>query len=153
MKLTLTRVSSDKESTLGLLDIAGAYQCVTVEDQKQLGPKVHGETRIPAGTYDIKLRTVGSFHDRYKRKFGDWHQGMLWLQDVPGFEYILIHTGNTEADSSGCIIVGTRAIKNGKGGGTVTESVKAYQALYPKVRDAILRGEDVTITIIDKDGK
>ena len=150
MKLNLKRTSSDSDSTLGVLSIGADVQCVTVEDEYR-AQKMQHETRIPRGTYKIKLRTVGGFHDRYKRKFGDWHQGMLWLQDVPGFEYILIHTGNTDADSSGCIIVGARAIKNGKGGGTVTESVKAYEALYPKVRDAIIRGDDVTITIEDLD--
>lgn len=157
MKLTSQRTSSDHDSTLSVLSINGAAECVVVEDEKR-AVKVAGETRIPAGTYKIKLRTVGGFHDRYKvaytKLYGpDWHKGMLWLQDVPGFEYVLIHKGNTEADSAGCLIVGTKAVKNANGGGSVTESAKAYEKLYPKVRDAILRGEDVTITIIDADGK
>lgn len=151
MKLTLKRMSSDSDSTLGILSIGADVQCVTVEDEYRAQKMMH-ETRIPRGTYKIKLRTVGGFHEKHLKKYGaDWHKGMLWLQEVPGFEYILIHSGNSDDDSSGCIIVGTRAIKNGKGGGTVTESVKAYQALYPKVRDAILRGEDVTISIEDHD--
>ena len=39
-------------------------------------------------------------------KYGDMHKGMLWVRDIPGFEYILIHTGNTDEHTSGCLLVG-----------------------------------------------
>ena len=64
------------------------------------------ETCIPEGEYEIKLRTVGGFNERYTKKYPTMHRGMLWLQDVPGFEYILIHQGNTDEHTSGCLIVG-----------------------------------------------
>ena len=153
MKLTLTRTSSDADSTLGVLSIGADAECVTVEDEYRV-VKVKHETRIPAGTYSIVFRTMGGFHEKHLAKYGaSWHRGMLWLHNVPGFEYILIHAGNSDDDSSGCILVGTRAVPNGKGGGTVTASRAAYEKLYPKVRDAILRGEAVTITVVDQDRK
>lgn len=150
MKLELRRTSHDAESTLGELLVDSRHQCFTVEDEPR-AVKLRGETRIPAGTYQIKLRAEGGFHQRALTKYGaQWHRGMLWLQDVPGFQWILIHTGNTEKDTDGCIIVGSGRATNGRGGGSVTGSAVAYQALYPKVRDALLAGEIVTITIKDE---
>lgn len=155
MNLRLERLSSDDDSTIGSLFIDGRFMCATVEDEFRATKQVH-ETRIPAGVYGIKLRAEGGFHERYAayygKKFGaDWHRGMLHLQQVPGFEYILIHTGNTDDDSSGCIIVGLTANLNAEGGGSVAQSRAAYEKLYPIVRDALLRGEQVSITIVDKD--
>ena len=92
MKLEVLRFSSQKDSTNGLLfDITDGreFLAYTLEDEKREDKVMH-ETRIPAGTYKIKLRTVGGFHGRYEKKYGSMHKGMLHVQDVPGFEYILI---------------------------------------------------------------
>ena len=106
---------------------------------------IDDETMSP--TYKIKLRNEGGFHTRYAAKYGDWHKGMLWLQDVPGFEWILIHTGNTDQHTSGCYIVGETQQDLDKGkDGFVGNSGNAYKKMYPKVADAILQGEDVEIT-------
>lgn len=155
MNLRLERLSSDADSTVGNLYVDGRFICATVEDEFRATKQVH-ETRIPAGVYPIKLRAEGGFHERfaahYGQKFGPgWHRGMLHLQQVPGFEYILIHTGNTDDDSSGCIIVGLTANLNPEGGGSVANSRAAYEKLYPIVRDALLRGDGVSIAVIDKD--
>ena len=92
------------------------------------------------------LRTEGGFHSRYAAKYGDWHEGMLWLQDVPGFTFILIHTGNTDQHTSGCYIVGETQQDLDKGkDGFVGNSGVAYKKMYPKVKDAIKAGEEVTI--------
>ncbi len=150
MHLTLHRRSSDGDSTIGQILIGTVPECWTVEDEYR-AYKVQHETRIPAGTYQIKLRNFGGFHERFLRKFGpEFHKGMLWLQDVPGFEYILIHTGNTDDDTSGCIVVGKSAVVNKNGGGRVVESVTAYMKLYPKVREALLAKQPVSITITDE---
>src|SRR5688500_1725133 len=101
-RFLLVRISSNTESTIGALfygDLkSGEFRCFTREDQKQ-AVKVPRETRIPAGTYKIKLRAEGSMQAKYSELYG-WHRhGMLWLQDVPGFEWIYIHPGNTDADT------------------------------------------------------
>jgi hypothetical protein len=71
---------------------------------------------------------------------------MLWLQDVPGFEWILIHQGNTDEHTSGCLIVGdTQQDLDVSFDGFVGSSSVAYKKLYPKVSGAILKGEKVTI--------
>jgi hypothetical protein len=150
MQLTLERLSSGSESTIGALFIDGNFACFTCEDQHQ-DVKVMHETRIPAGTYKIKLRPEGGFHMRYKRKFGDRHRGMLWLQDVPKFEWVLIHIGNDDDDTSGCILVGRVASSEAGGGGTVGNSTNAYWQFYPSVAGALELGDDVQITIRDRD--
>ena len=104
------------------------------------------ETCIPEGTYDIKLRTTGGFHARYAAKYGIMHHGMLHIQDVPGFEYILIHTGNTDENTSGCLILGnTQQDLDVSQDGFVGSSVAAYKRFYPKVAGELLKGNDVTI--------
>ena len=153
MLLTVERLAGGTESTLGVMRIAGKVRCFTLEDQYREGPKVPGETRIPAGIYDVKLRTEGGFNARYAARDGikEIHHGMLWLQNVPGFEWILIHCGNTDADTEGCILVGSDAIAHGEGNYALGRSVPAYLDVYPEIASALLRNENVTIEIIDKD--
>jgi hypothetical protein len=143
MKLTLKRNQGKSEWTTGRLFVNDVFECFTIEDQAQ-DVKVMHETRIPAGTYDISLRTFGGHHERYKVKFKEIHMGMLWLRNVPGFQSILIHIGNSDDDSSGCILVCTM-IDEEKGVGY--KSTEAYLKLYRKVVDAFAKGEKIQITI------
>jgi hypothetical protein len=142
MKLILQRLSDNGTSTLGRLTADG-FQCVTLEDTFR-AEKVYGKTRIPAGRYEIKLRTAGRMHGQYIKKLPN-HVGMLWLQDVPGFQYVYIHIGNEAADSSGCILVGT-TVENED---FISESTVAYIKLYAIVVEALERDEEVIIDIID----
>jgi hypothetical protein len=143
MKLKVVRYHSTSDFTLGmLLDVTEGrkFLCYTLEDEYR-EEKVMHETRIPDGTYRITLRTVGGTHSRYSKKYGDMHKGMLWVRDVPGFEYILIHTGNTDEHTSGCLIVGNSSdIK-----GFIGSSVNAYKRTYPSIAQALENGEEVTI--------
>ena len=152
MKLDVLRFSSEQDSTSGLLfDVTGKrkFLCYTLEDEYR-DSKIRGETRVPAGTYKIQLRTEGGFHERYKNKYGGKHKGMLHVTNVPGFEYILIHTGNTDEHTSGCLLVGDSQennviIKDG----FVGKSTNAYKRIYPDIAKAIMNGEEVTIEYID----
>ena len=141
MKLEVLRINSDVDST----------SCIffnVTDGRKFLSYALEDEFRND----QIKLRTVGGFHGKYTRKYGDFHKGMLHVQDVPGFEYILIHTGNTDEHTSGCLIVGdsqenNQLVKNG----FIGKSVQAYKRIYPAIADALLAGEEVTITYVDYD--
>ena len=150
MKLKLYRISSQADSTNGILYIDDKFACYTLEDE-QREIKVKHETAIPLGIYEIKFRTVGGFHTKYTSRYGsDFHKGMLELQDVPNFDYILIHTGNTDEHTSGCILVSDNQennllIKDGFGG----KSTQAYKRVYPIIRNALLNNESVTIEILD----
>jgi len=154
MKLEVLRFSSQRDSTIGLLfDVTDGdrnFMSYTLEDEHR-DVKVMHETRIPAGTYDITLRTVGGFHARYSQRFGDMHKGMLWVRNVPNFEYILIHAGNDDDDTSGCLLVGDTQTQNVTSDGFVGSSVNAYKRIYKPIAEAIECGDEVTVTYIDFD--
>ena len=147
MKLDVIRLQFGSDATNGILLIDGVFECFTLEDEVRDGQKQMGETAIPLGEYEIKFRTVGGYDAKYQKKFGTtWHKGMLELQDVPNFKYILIHTGNKDEHTAGCLLVGEtqQDLDRGKDG-FVGGSGDAYKKMYPKVRDALLNGEKVTI--------
>ena len=155
MELEVLRISSQKDSTNGILfDITGGkreFLCYTLEDEHR-DEKVMAETRIPAGTYRITLRTTGGHHSRYTKKYGEMHKGMLWVRDVPNFEWILIHTGNTDEHTAGCLLVGnTQQTNFGDSDGFVGSSTAAYKRIYPPIAAALEAGEEVNITYIDYD--
>lgn len=148
MDLKVVRYSSAKEDTLGLLLQDCQFSCYTLEDEHR-NKKVFGETRIPAGTYEIKFRKEGGFHNKYAAKYGNMHKGMLELQDVPNFKYILIHVGNDDDDTAGCILVGDKTNNNQITSGFISSSVQAYRRIYPPIAEALESGEQVFITIED----
>ena len=146
MVITVKRFSDNGDSTFGLLYINDEFKCYTLEDEKR-NIKVKSETRIPEGTYHIAFRTEGGFHERYLKRHGKhFHKGMLHIQDVPNFEFILIHTGNTDDHTAGCLLVGDRLNNNVVADGFLGSSGDAYKRIYPEIRDALLQGEEVTIT-------
>lgn len=151
LELLNRRISSGDEATLGtLFDVSGPdprFFCYMLEDQFN-EPKIPGETRIPPGRYEIQLRTEGGMARRYAKRF-DFHAGMLWLQDVPGFTFIYIHVGNKDDDSEGCLLVGDGQISNVTERGQVMSSVAAYRRLYEKIVNALDGEEQVWITIED----
>ena len=146
MKLNVIRHQFGKDASNGLLFIDGVFECYTLEDEVR-DVKVMSETAIPLGTYEIKFRNIGGFDTKYKARYGStFHKGMLELQDVPNFKYILIHTGNTDSHTAGCLLLGETQQDLDKGkDGFVGGSGDAYKKMYPKVRDALLNGEKVTI--------
>ena len=155
MNLEVLRISSQKDSTSGILfDVVNGkrnFLCYTLEDE-QRDVKVWGETRIPAGKYKLSLRKEGGFHSRYQSKYGDMHKGMIHVNDVPGFEYILWHTGNTDENTAGCLLLGNSQTSNlVQKDGFVGSSVNAYKDVYPYVAAAISQS-DVWVTYTDYDG-
>lgn len=153
MKLEVLRFSSSKDSTSGaLFSVIGQrrkFLAYTLEDEYR-DVKKYGETRIPAGTYKIQLRTVGGFHQKYSTRFHDIHKGMLHVTDVPGFTYVLIHCGNTDEHTAGCLLVGDTQNNNVvEEDGFIGRSTASYRRIYPTIAKAVESGEEVTITYID----
>lgn len=143
MNVIVLRFADLEQSTLGALSIDGRFCCFSLEDEGR-EIKVPGETRIPAGEYQIKLRTEGKIHEKYAALYPE-HRGVLWLQDVPGFEWIYIHKGATDDDTKGCILVADTA----HSAGVLSQSEPAYRRLYGQVLNAIQAGEPVTIEVQD----
>lgn len=152
MRLKVKRIYKGEYYTIGKLYINDQYFCDTIEDKdRQLDDKmsepliksmkVYGQTAIPTGTYIIDMNTTSpKFKDRtWAKPYG----GKLpRLIGVKGFEGILIHVGNTQQDSLGCILIGYNKIK-----GKVVNSTACFQKLMPILLKAHLAGEVITIKV------
>ncbi len=136
MKLKVERCFFRPEYTIGKLEVDGEFFCDTLEDRvRDLSreKKVPGETAIPAGIYDV----VVNISPRFKRK-------LPCLLNVPGFEGILIHRGNTPEDTAGCILVGENKVK-----GKVINSTPYELRLTEMLEREQTAGESITIEIIE----
>lgn len=132
MELLVQRIAKKSDYTIGRLFVDGRYVCDVLEDRvREPGVKVPGETAIPAGRY----RVIVNVSPKFKRE-------LPRLLDVPGFEGILIHAGNSARDSSGCLLPGENTQK-----GRVLNSRKHEARLTGMIKEAIGRGEEVWIEI------
>ena len=141
MELLLQRIARRDTYTIGRLYIDGERFCDTIEDTDRglrqdlplsvnQAKKRRGVTAIPVGRYRV---TLGVKSPKYsKKKQYDFTGGYLpRLMNVPAFDGILIHIGNTAADSEGCILVGRNTQV-----GRELESTKTFKALYEVLRKA-----------------
>ena len=143
MELTLQRRSTVKQTTFGDLSIDGAFECHTLEDVVREIPgqpveiwKIPGETAIPDGRYELTMVESGRFGpDTFS------------IKKVPGFSSIRIHSGNDDADTEGCILVGRKIVESDDDGGNISESKLALAQLKEKVGPMIKAGKSVFITI------
>lgn len=141
MNITLNRIAKKSKYTIGKLYIDGEYFCDTIEDTDKgltqtmtdaqvKSKKVYGQTAIPTGTY----RVIINYSNKFKRQ-------MPLLLNVPGFLGIRIHSGNTEKDTEGCLIVGKNKVV-----GKVIESKDTYNKLFSILCEANKK-EAIKITI------
>lgn len=147
MNIVVDRFASDSESSISLVSVNGQFVCFGLEDEHRT-KKIFGETRIPAGVYDVRVRTWGGFHQRYAQRL-PYHKGMLEICDVPDFSDILIHIGNTEKDTAGCLLVGMGCYSANENM-SLQASAVAYELLYKKVIEAALN-DRLRISIINND--
>jgi len=144
MKIEFKRDLFGKDSTGGICFVNGEKFGYSCEDETR-EVKVMHETCIPPGKYELRIRDAGGMNERYKKKYG-FHKGMLHLLNVPGFEWIYIHVGNTDDDTSGCILIGkSRFTQNGET--VVHESVAAYEELYGLIQLALEWGEEIWVEV------
>lgn len=158
--ILLNRLYDNGTDTLGMLyypDIQGNLRYVFTLEDEYREVKKYGETRIPAGRFEIKLRKEGGFYDNYSNhknatiKALTRKYGMLEIIGIPEYQYVLIHIGNTEADTAGCILIGNQAENNSNKKGFVSDSAGAYIFLVSAIYAAIEKGKQVFINIIDMD--
>lgn len=134
MLLELNRIAKKPLYTIGKLFVDGKYFCDTLEDRcRDLDKerKVMHETAIPEGTYEV----IVNVSVKFRRK-------LPLLLDVPHFSGIRIHRGNTNKDTSGCILVGEN-----KQSGRVINSTPYELRLTEILEKAMLSGERITIKI------
>ena len=126
MEIKIKRLHRTEHSTIGELSIDGVFECFTLED-KEREVKIKGETAIEKGTYQVIINRS----NRFKRL-------LPLLLNVPNFEGIRIHSGNTNHDTEGCILVGLTRSQD-----FIGQSRKAFDKLFKKMQKA----ENITITI------
>ena len=136
MNLNLKRTDFTKRSTIGTLDIDSTFFCFTLEDRfPEDRIKVKGETCIPAGKYEV----VTDWSNRFQRM-------MPHILNVPGFEGIRIHAGNSSKDVSGCVALGQIAGKD-----FVGHSAVAFDSFYAKLVSGLKEGRVFIEIINNKD--
>ena len=157
MQLTAQRYKFAKDWTISHLLIDGQLDGYVVEDEVR-SVKLHGETAIWEGTYPLASR----FSPRFSKEFywnGQYliskseynelefkglykpHE-LIWVQNVKYFQYILMHWGNTDLDSEGCLIVGSKiGIINGREGVMNSRKYykKFYEAVFPNLKGSTLK--------------
>jgi hypothetical protein len=126
MKIDIKRLHKCKHSVIGELTIDGLWECYTLEDLER-DVKIKGETAIPKGTYKVIINQS----NRFKRL-------LPLLLNVPEFEGVRIHSGNTNHDTEGCILVGRTRTDN-----FIGQSRKAFDKLFEKMKKA----KEITLTI------
>jgi hypothetical protein len=131
MILQLARKWFTDQCTQGELYVDGVFECFTLEDVVREGPKIPGRTAIPEGTYQL----VVDFSGRFQKH-------MPHILNVPGFEGIRIHAGNTAEDTEGCILVGQL-----RGNDSIGQSRAAFDLLFAKIRTALKSQMNMSITI------
>lgn len=131
MELELLREPSRDGCTIGRLAVDGAFCCWTLEDVVRDGPKVQGETAIPAGRYRVSITK--------SKRFGVM---LPLIENVPGFEGVRIHAGNTAADTDGCVLVG-----QSRGVRSILGSRAALGELQGRLARALASGDRVWITV------
>lgn len=150
MKLLLKRSYKGEKYTIGKLFIDGSYCCDVLEDRdRNLSSsmsleeinkiKIPRETAIPTGTYKITLDVVSPRFSKYPFYMEVCDGKLPRLLNVPGYEGVLIHVGQTAENSSGCILVG----KNTRTG-ELTDGKNVFRDLYNKLKED---KDNITITI------
>lgn len=136
MEILVVRHSFTDLRTLGSLFINGKKECLTLEDTDRHleanGIKLKGRTAIPLGTYNVII----DMSNRFKRL-------LPLIENVPNFTGVRIHTGNTDQDTEGCILVGDRF-----GVDRVLDSRVAFNRLFSKIEKALAAKEKITLKII-----
>lgn len=142
MILKLVRETFTEISTIGRLYANGVFLCYILEDKDRgldnkmnldtiKSIKIPHSTCIPYGTYRVHI----TFSNRFQKL-------LPLLEQVPGFEGIRIHSGNTDTDTEGCLLPGNIRKPN-----QVLESKLAWQKVFNIIKESIDHNDNVTITI------
>lgn len=153
MKISLKRIYTNNQYTIGHLYVDGTYVCDVIEDadrglkdsmtlEEIRQKKIKDRTAIPQGNYKVTMNVISPRFSK-KKYYKDFCGGRLpRITSVKGFDGVLIHIGNTDKDSSGCLIVGYNKEK-----GKVLNSKQAFEKLYKMLDSANRNGEKIDIKI------
>lgn len=152
INLTLIRSFKGPEYTIGHLYIDGKYFCDTLEDvdrglnskmslQEIQKVKIKHETAIPIGMYYVDMNTISPKYSNFSKYpyAKPYNAKMPRIKNIPGYDGVLIHPGNSKRDTSGCILVGENKVK-----GQVINS----QATWKKLMEILTKKKDVIVLTI-----
>ncbi len=159
MIIRVDRIYNSPKYCISHVYVNNLYVCDAIEDTDRMlddsmsnteiaKKKVYGQTAIPTGTYRVLMNIVSPKYSKsayFKKVCGG---KVPRLVGVKGFDGILIHTGNDEDDTYGCLIVGFNKVK-----GKVVDSRVAFEKLYPMLNAANKNGEEIKITYTRKYSK
>lgn len=156
MELRLKRIALRSEYTIGKLYVDGEYVCDTIEDTvRDLDKdgkfangevKIQGKTAIPYGRYEVTMKVKSPKYSNFtKYSWAKKYDGYLpRLLNIPHFEGVLIHAGNTAADTEGCLLVGENKVV-----GKVINSVNTFRKLMDEyLVPAKKRNERIFIEVV-----
>ena len=129
--IRVDRYKFNKDNTISRMYVDDELFCFGIEDEKR-NVKVKGETCIPDGVYELGTRWSPKFSSTF-------NHDMIWVKNVPNFDFILLHWGNTDDDTDGCYIIGDQ-LGIVKGQEAVLNSRATYKRLYAKVINRIKAG-------------
>lgn len=154
MKILIDRKWKKEDYTIGKLYIDGVFFSNTLEDrdrgltstmsiEKIKKKKKAGDTAIPTGIYKVRMDIPSPRFSKSNWYIKNCNEAkMPRLKDVPGYDGVLVHCGNTAKDTEGCILVGKNDVK-----GMVTKSKDYFLKLYNIMYTAYKKGESIEITI------
>lgn len=157
MNFILQRYSDNRKSTLGIIlkvvpmgtAVKTSLQAYTLEDESR-EVKVSGETRIPAGKYELVINAADTpLTLKYRAKYS-WFKYHIEVKNVPGFKGVYIHVGNNEANTDGCILLGDSADNNSISEGMIQGSTAAFKRFYDSVFTHLQAGNKVSLEIRDE---
>lgn len=131
MELEVIRDTKTGHSTIGKFITDSKYHCNTLEDCVRTGSKVPGATAIPEGRYKVII----DYSNRFKKL-------MPHIMDVPGFEGVRIHKGNTDLQTEGCVLLGMS-----RGVDRIWDCESAFHPFFDQLLAALAKGEEAWITI------
>lgn len=153
MKIALKRIFTNNQYTIGHIYIDGTYVCDSIEDSDRglkdsmsldeiKARKIKDRTAIPQGNYKVTMNVISPRFSK-KKYYKEFCGGRLpRLVGVKGFDGVLIHIGNDQNSSSGCILLGYNKEK-----GKVLNSREAFEKLYMMLDSANRHGEKIEIKI------
>lgn len=149
MEIRVRRIALKDTYTIGKMYIDGKYFCDCCEDKvRDLSKetKVPNKTAIPYGTYEITLDVKSQkYSDFNKYPWAKEYNGYIpRLTNVPLFLGVLIHPGNTEYDTSGCLLCGENKVV----GKVINSTATFHRLMHEHLLPAKKRGENITITIV-----
>lgn len=146
--VTILRYVDDGNTTLGLLFIEKKFFAYTLEDTHR-DEKIPGGTRIPEGHYKLSINeSLSPLTQRYRNRF-NWFSYHIEIKEIPNYDKVYVHIGNTHKDTEGCILIadGVNAANPEK---MILQSQKAYERFYKIVFPKINQNEPLTINILNE---